>query len=93
MAFRQIHTSKDSYKYSFFPLAIVQWNALLENVATSPWLIQGSSLWIAASQALDVYKAKKRNMCVSGFITRKNRVDRSDLIFSSPEPKAHKVSL
>ena len=25
----------DSYMYSFFPLAIVQWNALPENVATS----------------------------------------------------------
>ena len=28
MTFRQIHTGKDSYKYSFFPLTIVQWNAL-----------------------------------------------------------------
>ena len=28
MTFRQIHTGKDYYKYSFFPLAIVQWNAL-----------------------------------------------------------------
>ena len=26
-------------------------------------------------------KAKKKNMCVSGFIPRKNRVGRSDLIF------------
>ena len=25
--FRQLHTGKDYYKYSFFPLAIVQWNA------------------------------------------------------------------
>ena len=34
MTFSQIHTGKDSYKYdSFFPLAIVQWNALPENVA------------------------------------------------------------
>ena len=38
MTFHQIHTGKDSYKYSFFPLAIVQWNALSENVATSPSL-------------------------------------------------------
>ena len=28
MTFRQIHTGKDSYKYSVFPLATVQWNAL-----------------------------------------------------------------
>ena len=28
----------DVYKYSFFPLAIVQWNALPENVTTSPSL-------------------------------------------------------
>ena len=27
MTFTQIHTSKDFYKYSFYPLAIVQWNA------------------------------------------------------------------
>ena len=28
MTFRQVSTSTDYYKYSFFPLAIVQWNAL-----------------------------------------------------------------
>ena len=28
MTFRQVTTSTDYYKYSFFPLAIVQWNAL-----------------------------------------------------------------
>ena len=38
MTFRQIHTDKDSYKYSSSPLAIVQWNALPENVVTSPSL-------------------------------------------------------
>ena len=38
MTFRQVHTGKDSHKYSFFLLAIVQWNALPENVATSPSL-------------------------------------------------------
>ena len=31
MTFRQIHTSKDYYKYSFFPLAIVQSKALQTN--------------------------------------------------------------
>ena len=30
LAFRQLQTSRDFYKYSFFPLAIVQWNALPE---------------------------------------------------------------
>ena len=35
MTFRQIHIGKDSYKYSFFPLAIVQWNAFPENGGTS----------------------------------------------------------
>ena len=29
MTFRQVSTSADYYKYSFFPLAIVQWNASL----------------------------------------------------------------
>ena len=28
-----------------------------------------------------IYKAKQKYMCVSGFILRKNRVGRSDLIF------------
>ena len=36
--FRQIHTGKDRYKYSFFPLAIVQGNALQANVVVSPSL-------------------------------------------------------
>ena len=36
MNFRQLHTGKDCYKYSFFPLAIVQWNALPEYVVVSP---------------------------------------------------------
>ena len=35
MTFRQIQTGKDSDKYSFFPLAIVQWNALPESVVIS----------------------------------------------------------
>ncbi|MCG7869528.1 MAG: reverse transcriptase family protein, partial [Candidatus Thiodiazotropha taylori] len=38
MAYRQVHTSKDLYKYSFFPLAIVQWNALPESVVCLPTL-------------------------------------------------------
>ena len=38
MTFRQIHTGKDYYKYFFFPLAIVQWNALPANVAVAPSL-------------------------------------------------------
>ena len=35
MNFRQLHTGKDYYNYSFFPQAIVQWNALLEYVVAS----------------------------------------------------------
>ena len=38
MTFRQIHTSKDFYKYSFYPLENVQWNALLEHVVCLPSL-------------------------------------------------------
>ena len=34
MTFRQIQTTRNYYKYSFFPLAIVQWNALPEPVAS-----------------------------------------------------------
>ena len=33
MTFRQVSISRDYYKYSFFPLAIVQWNALLQPIA------------------------------------------------------------
>ena len=38
MTFRQIHTGKDYNRCSFFPLAIVQWNALPAKVAVSPSL-------------------------------------------------------
>ena len=38
MTFQQIHTGKDFYKYSFFPLAVVQWNALPESAISSPSL-------------------------------------------------------
>ena len=34
MTVRQLHTSTNYYKYSFFPLAIVQWNALPEAVVS-----------------------------------------------------------
>ena len=33
MTYRQVSTSTDYYKYSFFPLSIVQWNALPQSVA------------------------------------------------------------
>ena len=33
MTFRQVSTSRDYYNYSFFPLAIVQWNALPQSIA------------------------------------------------------------
>ena len=38
MTFHQIHTRKDFYKYFFFPLAVVQWNALPESAVSSPSL-------------------------------------------------------
>ena len=38
MAFHQVHTSADYYKYSFYHLAIVQWNALPEWVVCLPTL-------------------------------------------------------
>ena len=43
MTFRQVSTSTDYYKLSFFPLAIVQWNSLPESVA--------------CLQSLDAFKA------------------------------------
>ena len=36
MTFCQIQTTRNYYKYSFFPLAIVQWNALPESVVSLP---------------------------------------------------------
>ena len=36
LAFRQIHTVADYYKYFFFPLAIVQWNRLPPSIALLP---------------------------------------------------------
>ena len=35
ITYKQIHTGANYYKYSFFPLAIVQWNALPEEVVLS----------------------------------------------------------
>ena len=56
MTFCQIYTCKDSNKYSFFPLAIVQWNALTENCCdlSKSQLDQGSNWWVAASQTLNI---------------------------------------
>ncbi|MCG8078312.1 MAG: reverse transcriptase family protein, partial [Candidatus Thiodiazotropha taylori] len=42
--FQQLHTRKDFYKYSFFPLSIVQWNDLPESAVSSP--------------SLDIFKAE-----------------------------------
>ncbi|MCG8048091.1 MAG: hypothetical protein JAY66_20795 [Candidatus Thiodiazotropha taylori] len=36
MSFRQIQTTVDYYKYSFYPLAIVQWNRLPSSIALLP---------------------------------------------------------
>ena len=38
MSFREVHTSVDNYKFSFYALAIVQWNALPEWVVCLPTL-------------------------------------------------------
>ena len=35
--FRQVYTSRDYYKYSFSPLAIVQWNVLPESAVCKPY--------------------------------------------------------
>ena len=36
MTFQQLQTTQNYYKYTFFPLAIVQWNALPADVASLP---------------------------------------------------------
>ena len=36
LGFRQIQTTVDYYKYSFYPLAIVQWNRLPSHIALLP---------------------------------------------------------
>ena len=36
LVYRQIHTGADYYKYSFYPLAIVQWNRLPSKIALPP---------------------------------------------------------
>ena len=38
MTFRQLQTSTEYYKHSFFPLAVVQWNALPKSVVCLPSL-------------------------------------------------------
>ena len=44
MTLRQVSTSTDFYKYSFLPLAIIQWNALPESI-------------VVCLQRLDAFKA------------------------------------
>ena len=45
-AFRQIHTTANYYKYSFFPLSIVYWNNLPTEVVMLPTLDQFSvAVW------------------------------------------------
>ena len=48
-ALRQIHTTANYYKYSFFPMAVVYWNSIFSSVLTLPTLNQLS----AAVQSLD----------------------------------------
>ena len=38
MTFCQIHTGNVYYKYSFFPLATVEWNAITANFTVAPSL-------------------------------------------------------
>ena len=42
LTFRQIHTTANYYKYSFFPLSIVYWNRLPAEVVMLPTLDQFS---------------------------------------------------
>ena len=43
IVYRQITTLKDFYKYTFFPLTIIHWNALPHHIPTLPTLAQFST--------------------------------------------------
>lgn len=43
LAYRQIFTRTDYYKFTFFPRTIVHWNALPISVVTLPTLVQFSN--------------------------------------------------
>ena len=43
IAYRQITTLKDFYKYTFLPRTIIQWNALPHHIPTLPTLAQFST--------------------------------------------------
>ena len=43
LAYRQIHTLKDYYRYTFFPRAIIHWNALPAYIPVLPTLAQFSN--------------------------------------------------
>ena len=43
IAYRQISTLKDFYKYTFFPWTIIHWNALPQHIPTLPTLAQFST--------------------------------------------------
>ena len=48
MTLRLIHTARDSYKYSFYQFAIVQWNALSQNIVYQT-LIHSRLQWVECS--------------------------------------------
>ena len=44
LALRQIHTTANCNKYSFFPMAVVYWNSIPSSVVTLPTLNQFSAM-------------------------------------------------
>ena len=59
MTVRQLYTGKDSYKYSFFLLPNVQWNAFPEKAVTSQSLDSYKVEGAAPPQILDTYAFSK----------------------------------
>ena len=64
LALRQIHTTANYYKYSFFPMAVVYWNSIPFSVVTLPKLNQFS----AAVRSLD-HKRQQNLIFACFFLT------------------------
>ena len=52
MAYGQIITLKDFYKYTFFPRTIIQWNALPHHIPTLPTLAQFCSAFCQVAHSI-----------------------------------------
>ena len=70
MTFRQVYTSRDYYKYSFYPLAIILWDALPESVVC----LQSLDAFEAAICMLQHSRPQSHKACFLGRSTELSEI-------------------